>query len=223
MSMSTESGGLRALDGKELFTIEGSENWRSNPDNLEEREKWGRTAKKTSHRHSRHMVRLSMNCASRTCTTGTSITLSVNCNWRISMVFRTVETMRIACVTTGMSMSTESGGLRALDGKELFTIEGSENWRSRCNKTVQTTWRSAKNGTCKNRKKKKSSHRHSRHMVRLSMNCASRTCTTGTSITLSVNCNWRISMVFRTVPANHAEPGWCVASDHFCRCGGSPH
>ena len=118
--------------------------------------------------HSRHTVRLSMNCASRTCTTRTSttrfkcaatagpsqfsgrlnhsapiiaqrracqrqcpqstscncgmstvstdcprelagpaqqrsITLSMNCNWRISVVYRTVETMRIACVTTGMS------------------------------------------------------------------------------------------------------------------------
>ena len=28
-----------ALDGKELFTIEGSENWRSTPDDLEESEK----------------------------------------------------------------------------------------------------------------------------------------------------------------------------------------
>ena len=25
------------------------------------------------------------------------------------------------------------------------------------------------------------------------------------------------------IPANHAGPGKCVASDHFCRCGGSPH
>ena len=29
-----------ALDGKELFTIEGSEKWRSTADDLEEREKW---------------------------------------------------------------------------------------------------------------------------------------------------------------------------------------
>ena len=35
-----------ALGDKELFTIEGSENWRSNPDNLEEREKCGKTIKK---------------------------------------------------------------------------------------------------------------------------------------------------------------------------------
>ena len=38
MSMSTESDELckGALDGKELF----AENWRSTPDELEEREKW---------------------------------------------------------------------------------------------------------------------------------------------------------------------------------------
>ena len=40
--MSTKSFELckGALDDEELFTIEGSENWRSTPDNLEEREKW---------------------------------------------------------------------------------------------------------------------------------------------------------------------------------------
>ena len=38
--MSTKSDELckGSLDGKELFAIEGSENWRSTPDNLEERE-----------------------------------------------------------------------------------------------------------------------------------------------------------------------------------------
>ena len=30
----------RALDGKELFAIEGSGKWRSTPDDLEDREKW---------------------------------------------------------------------------------------------------------------------------------------------------------------------------------------
>ena len=41
MSMSTRSCELckGALDGKELFALEGSENWRSTPDDLEEREK----------------------------------------------------------------------------------------------------------------------------------------------------------------------------------------
>ena len=40
--MSTESDELckGALDGEELFAIEGSKNWRSTPDDLEEREKW---------------------------------------------------------------------------------------------------------------------------------------------------------------------------------------
>ena len=38
--------GKGALDGEELFTIEGSENWRSTPDNLEEREKCWETSKK---------------------------------------------------------------------------------------------------------------------------------------------------------------------------------
>ena len=48
MSISTMSDALckGALDGEELFTIEGSENWRSTPDNLEEREK----AEKPTHR-----------------------------------------------------------------------------------------------------------------------------------------------------------------------------
>ena len=34
-----------ALDGEEVFTIEGSENWRSTPDILEEREKCGKNVK----------------------------------------------------------------------------------------------------------------------------------------------------------------------------------
>ena len=38
--------GKGALDDEELFTIEGSENWRLTPDNLEEREKCRTTAKK---------------------------------------------------------------------------------------------------------------------------------------------------------------------------------
>ena len=33
-----------ALDNEELFVIEGSENWRSSPDDLEEREKWPKKA-----------------------------------------------------------------------------------------------------------------------------------------------------------------------------------
>ena len=33
-----------ALDDEELFIIEGSENWRSTPDDLEEREKWPKKA-----------------------------------------------------------------------------------------------------------------------------------------------------------------------------------
>ena len=40
--------GKGALDGKELFTIEGSENWRSTPDYLEEREKWPKKDQKTT-------------------------------------------------------------------------------------------------------------------------------------------------------------------------------
>ena len=40
MSTIAENDCAGALDGKELFTIEGSEKWRSTPDNLEEREKW---------------------------------------------------------------------------------------------------------------------------------------------------------------------------------------
>ena len=49
-------------------------------------------------------------------------------------------------------------------------------------------WRSTPGqpgGARKMRKKRQNPrpHRHSRHMVRLSMNCASRTCTTGTSTT----------------------------------------
>ena len=39
-----------ALDGKDLFAIEGSENWRSTPDNLEEREKWPKKGRKTINR-----------------------------------------------------------------------------------------------------------------------------------------------------------------------------
>ena len=49
MSMSTESDYLckGALDGEELFTIEDSENWRSTPDNLEERDTCGKKGRKT--------------------------------------------------------------------------------------------------------------------------------------------------------------------------------
>ena len=49
MSMSTKSDELckGALDNKELFTIEGSKNWRSTPDDLEEREKWPKKGQKT--------------------------------------------------------------------------------------------------------------------------------------------------------------------------------
>ena len=49
MSMSTESDELckGAFDGTELFAIEGSKKWRSTPDDLEEREKWPKKAKKT--------------------------------------------------------------------------------------------------------------------------------------------------------------------------------
>ena len=43
-----------ALDDKELFVIEGSENWRSTPDNLEEREKWP----KSPHRRQTNCKRL---------------------------------------------------------------------------------------------------------------------------------------------------------------------
>ena len=44
-----------ALDGKEPFAIEGSENWRSTPDNLKEREKWPERPRKPLHRrHNRH-------------------------------------------------------------------------------------------------------------------------------------------------------------------------
>ena len=35
-----------ALDGKELFTIEGSKNWRSTPGQPEEREKWRKMLQK---------------------------------------------------------------------------------------------------------------------------------------------------------------------------------
>ena len=45
MSTSAVQIGRGALDDKELFVIEGSENWRSTPDNLEEREKCGKTAR----------------------------------------------------------------------------------------------------------------------------------------------------------------------------------
>ena len=38
--------GKGALDGKELFAIDGSENWCSTPDDLEEREKWPKKAEK---------------------------------------------------------------------------------------------------------------------------------------------------------------------------------
>ena len=52
MSMSTKSDELckGALDGKELFTIEGSKNWRSTPDDLEEREKWPKNSETPLHR-----------------------------------------------------------------------------------------------------------------------------------------------------------------------------
>ena len=39
--------GMGALDGKELFAIEGSENWRSTSDDLEEREKWPEKGRQT--------------------------------------------------------------------------------------------------------------------------------------------------------------------------------
>ena len=57
--------GKGALDGEELFTIEGSENWRSTPDDLEEREKWPKKAEKPTHRrHNRHCWKLhSSHCA----------------------------------------------------------------------------------------------------------------------------------------------------------------
>ena len=38
--------GKGALDGEELFTIEGSKNWRSTPGQPEEREKWRKNASK---------------------------------------------------------------------------------------------------------------------------------------------------------------------------------
>ena len=49
MSLSTKSDELckGALNGEELFTIEGSQNWRLTPDNLEEREKWLKKGRKT--------------------------------------------------------------------------------------------------------------------------------------------------------------------------------
>ena len=43
-----------ALDDEELFIIEGSENWRSTPDDLEECEKWPKKAEKPLHR--RHIL-----------------------------------------------------------------------------------------------------------------------------------------------------------------------
>ena len=50
MSMSTESDDLckGALDGEELFAIEGSKNWRSTPNNLKERENGLKRPKTTS-------------------------------------------------------------------------------------------------------------------------------------------------------------------------------
>ena len=41
---------MGALDNEELLVIEGSENWRSTPDDLEEREKWPEEGRKTLHR-----------------------------------------------------------------------------------------------------------------------------------------------------------------------------
>ena len=44
MSTTSEDEIEGALDGKDLFAIEGSEKWRLTPDDLEEREKCGRAA-----------------------------------------------------------------------------------------------------------------------------------------------------------------------------------
>ena len=61
-----------ALDGKELFTIEGSENWRSTPDDLEEREKW---PSPPYPRKMRTCLAERLKVEARRCrTTGTSIT-----------------------------------------------------------------------------------------------------------------------------------------------------
>ena len=55
-------GSKEALDGEELFTIEGSKNWRSTPDELKERGKCVRAAEKpSSHCHitaSRNIVQI---------------------------------------------------------------------------------------------------------------------------------------------------------------------
>ena len=60
MSMSTKSYELckGALKGEELFTIDGSENWRSTPDDLEERESGAKCANKYRRRLNSIMERI---------------------------------------------------------------------------------------------------------------------------------------------------------------------
>ena len=134
-----------SLDGKELFTIEGSEKRRSTPDDLEEREKCRISRrKKHLHHHSRHTVRMSMNCASRTCT----------CSKKNA--------------TPGPSQfSDHSASVVDINGHVNDNVHASTSlqlWDLDCLLTDCTR------GTC-------------------------LTCTTETSNTLSVNCNWRISVV----------------------------